>query len=127
MIPRRKERIQKRIHEVVANYILKKYQHKLSSSICVTQVAVTKDLRRAEIFIKSYGKNSNEKEDIQFLSRVAFDIQKEVGRNLDTRFCPQLKFLRDEVTDKVRTVDEIIFQLEEERKGSQERRPSFDP
>ncbi len=61
----------------------------------VTQVAASKDLKYAKVFISYYGDAALRRQCVEALNHAAGFVQKELGARLRLRFVPRLTFLED--------------------------------
>lgn len=64
-------------------------------SVTVTEVRVSPDLRHATVFVEPLG-GENADEVVQALNRHARFLRGHLGRAIELRFTPELKFLHDE-------------------------------
>jgi len=74
----------------------------------ITQVKVTKDLRRARIFFTSSGGRELAEQTAQgFRSAVGF-IKRHLGPRLGLRYMPELEFFYDESFDHGARIDQLL-------------------
>ena len=64
-------------------------------SVTVTEVRMSPDLRHATVFVEPLG-GGHAQEVVDGLNRHAKFVRGRLGRTVDTKFTPELKFLHDE-------------------------------
>lgn len=78
--------------------------------ITVTEVRVSPDLKNATAYIiKLQGKEMGSA--LTALNNEAFIFQKEIAKNLQTRFTPKLRFVGDDSFEKSARIEEILYNL----------------
>jgi ribosome-binding factor A len=78
-----------------------------ATTITVTEVRVSPDLKHATAYCISLGGNMME-ELLPALNEEAFNFQKEVNRQTQLKFTPKLQFRKDESFDKAMKLEGII-------------------
>ena len=112
---RRIQKIEKQIHQIVAQYIVTHFNGELSGFVSVSKIIVSGDLKKAKVFVTSYGEKPDENFNLQFLSDQAYKIQKQIAKEIRMRFCPKLYFFNDDQVNKVISVENLINKLESQR------------
>lgn len=79
----------------------------LDAPVTVAEVRVTPDLKQAKVFVMSLGGQDMEKI-LPALNAEANVFQKEIGRQMNMKFTPKVRFLRDESFDEAQKIDEIL-------------------
>ena len=69
--------------------------------VTVLKVEPTADLKEARVYISIFGKPGDRSKTLHALEDARGYIQKELGKNLETRYTPRLSFILDESQDKV--------------------------
>jgi ribosome-binding factor A len=64
-------------------------------SVTVSEVRMTPDLRHAMVFVEPLG-GANAKEVVDALNRHAKFLRGRLGRSIDMKFTPELKFMHDD-------------------------------
>ena len=68
-----------------------------SSIITVTKVKMSSDLRLAKIYLSIFGKNdTNEADEFKNIIKERKKIRYELGSSLQSKYVPQIKFIKDE-------------------------------
>jgi ribosome-binding factor A len=76
-------------------------------SVTVSEVRTSPDLRHAAAYCTPLG-GANAAEVIAALNRAAPHIRHLLGRKVDMRYTPALKFLADETFAEARRIDELL-------------------
>jgi len=78
-----------------------------TASVTVSEARMSPDLRHATVFVSALGQNDPEKV-AAALNRASGFLQKELGRQIDLKFTPKLKFLADDRFDEATHIDEVL-------------------
>jgi ribosome-binding factor A len=78
-----------------------------NASITVSEARMSPDLRHATVFVSALGQNDPEAV-AAALNRASGFLQKELGRQIDLKFTPKLKFLADDRFDEATHIDEVL-------------------
>jgi ribosome-binding factor A len=78
-----------------------------TASVTVSEARMSPDLRHATVFVSALGQSDPEKV-AAALNRAAGFLQKELGRQIDLKFTPKLKFLADDRFDEATHIDEVL-------------------
>lgn len=79
-------------------------------SVTVTEVRVAPDLKYATAYVMNLGGRGMD-EILPALNECAGYFQKEVARQLTTKFTPRIKFVGDEVFDHAEHIENILHNL----------------
>ncbi len=79
----------------------------LDAPVTVAEVRVTPDLKQAKVFVMSLGGQDMDTI-LPALNDEAHVFQKDIGRQLNMKFTPKVRFLRDESFDEAQKIDEIL-------------------
>ena len=77
------------------------------ASVTVSEARMSPDLRHAAVFVSALGQ-SNPEAVADALNRAAGFLQKELGRQIDLKFTPKLKFLADDRFDEATHIDALL-------------------
>jgi ribosome-binding factor A len=105
-------RVAEQIKHVLAESLMRSHFHNpvlldTATSVTVTEVRVSPDLKYATAFVISLG-GSNMEEILPALNDEAFALQKEINRQTQLKFTPKLQFRMDETFDKAQRLEGII-------------------
>ena len=81
-----------------------------ASSITVTEVRVSPDLKHATAYVMSLGGQAMD-EILPALNEEAFNFQKEINKQTQLKFTPKLQFRKDETFDKATKLEGIISNI----------------
>lgn len=76
-------------------------------SITVSEVRVSPDMKQASVYAAPLGGEAQE-ETIAALNRVAPYLRSLLGRKIQMKFTPALKFVSDETFDEARRIDALL-------------------
>ena len=108
-------RVGEQIKHVIADALSRGHFHEpvlmeKASSITVTEVRVSPDLKHATAYVMSLGGQLMD-EIMPALNEEAFNFQKEINRQTQLKFTPKLQFRKDETFDKAMKLEGIISNL----------------
>lgn len=114
----RQLRVSESIKRVLADYFSKgdftaDYEGemvRLSYPVTITQVRISADLQQAVISIMPLG-GANQQETVDFLNKIARPLRGYLGKHLQTRFTPSLKFVIDETFDQATRIESLLRQV----------------
>lgn len=115
---RRVLRVEKSLREVISSYLISGFREPLPAMVSIPQVRASKDLRNAKVYISIIGADESQEtqEDcLDILNESAFEIQRHVGKELKMKFCPKLKFYRDELQQEALRVEKIIHEISNDK------------
>jgi ribosome-binding factor A len=114
---RRLLRVEKQIREVVGTYLISGFHGELQGLVSVSRVSASRDLRQARVYISVMGEESEREASINLLRDNAYDVQSEINRKLQMKFCPKLSFFLDEGFHKMLKVEKILHDLKVSQPG----------
>lgn len=113
MPTRRQERIARLIKEVVSDAVASHLSDpRITGLISVTRVTVSPDLRNADVYLSIFGAKDSEKErTLEAMTHARARIQALLAAAMQSKFCPVLRFHKDEQFQKMletmRLIDEV--------------------
>jgi ribosome-binding factor A len=110
-----KARIAERIREGVSEVILYELKDPRIGFVTVLEVDVTADVKEAVVTISVLGTPAQQQLTLQAIEHSRGYIQGKVGRRIQTRNTPILRFKLDEKTEKLREMDDILDRIRRER------------
>ena len=114
--PRSKARIEARIHERAAHCVAFELADPRASFITLTRVEASDDLSSAKIYYSVYGTEADKNRVARMLVDASGFVRKQVGRVLNTRFIPALKWIYDDSIELDARMDQTIREaLERDR------------
>jgi ribosome-binding factor A len=76
-------------------------------SVTVTQVKPSPDMRHANVFVEPLG-GKNAKQIVTALNRHKAFLRGEMGRMIELKFTPELRFLEDESFSEAQKIEDIL-------------------
>jgi ribosome-binding factor A len=88
----------------------------------VMRVELSDDLRFARVFVRALGKVEEDERRglIRALGAAAGRLRGQVGRDLELRFAPELRFVYDDGAEAAERVDELLAEIARESQSSSE-------
>ena len=119
MPTRRQEKVARTVREAVSDAIANRLNDpRIEALVSVTKVEVAADLRSAEVFLSVFGGNdSANNRTFVAVEHARSRIRSLVGNRLGIKFCPILRFHRDEVFRKTLETMRLIDQVSNELKN----------
>ncbi|MCW3490841.1 30S ribosome-binding factor RbfA [Dethiobacter alkaliphilus] len=84
---------------------------RVTGLISVTDVAVTRDLRHAKLFISMLGSEEEQQETLSALSRAVGFIRSEIGKRIRLRHTPEISFHLDKSIEYGAHINKILADL----------------
>lgn len=82
------------------------------TSVTVTDVRVSEDLRDASVYVTVAGDEREHREALRALNHAAPYVRRQLGFLLNLRHTPALHFVRDTVEEQAQRVEELLESLE---------------
>ncbi|MGH7228654.1 MAG: 30S ribosome-binding factor RbfA [Nitrospiraceae bacterium] len=92
---KRATRVADQIRMEVADILMRKAKDPRVSSVTVTDVELTNDLRFARIYVTTLQEDDGESDVFEGLAKASGFIRAELGRRLSLRYTPELVFQKD--------------------------------
>jgi len=117
---RRADRVTQSVHRELDQLIRLELKDPRVGSVSITNVRMTRDLRRAQVTVTPLGGDGDGDETIEALTRAAGWLRGEVGRRLQLRNAPELTFLLDEHIDEAIRMTSMLAEMERQRESREE-------
>ncbi len=116
MKSRRQQKLQSMIKEVVSEAILNHLSDpRIKGLVSVTRVEVAADLRNADVYLSSFGKNREaQKATFTAIQGAGNRIRGFLARSMRSRHCPLLRFHMDDEFKKLLETYKIIDEAVDE-------------
>ncbi|MBC7900479.1 MAG: 30S ribosome-binding factor RbfA [Saprospiraceae bacterium] len=108
---RRPERLAVALKEEIAEVVGFELEDPRLSSVTVTDVTVTDDLRDAKVFVLVNGTDDEIKKILKALQHAAIFVRQQVAMNLSMRHAPHLFFVRDTAEENASKIGSILQDL----------------
>jgi ribosome-binding factor A len=116
----RAKRVAEGVREELAALVARDVKDPRAAGAVVTRVEMTADLRSAKVWIRLLEATDDagrRKELVDALTRAGGMLRREVTRRLALRAAPTLRFLYDEGVEKSTRVEELLAEIERERRS----------
>jgi ribosome-binding factor A len=111
---RRPDRVAEAIREEVATFLGEGVKDpRVTGLVTVTGVEVTRDLRRAKIFVSIMGTDAERAATVEGLASVAGHLRGRLGRALRLRVAPELDFVLDASIERAARIDTLLAQIKD--------------
>lgn len=109
-VTQRQLRVGEQVRQIISNYFLKETLSEpllINTSITVSKVMMSKDLKMAYVYIMSLGgTNINKVKDS--LNSNKFLFQKELGKKIKTKFTPKITFYVDDTFLEAEKINSLL-------------------
>ncbi len=85
--------------------------------VTVTDVEVSIDLRNANVYFSVLGSEEEAEKTMTALKRARKFINLELGKRLEMRYTPELRFVRDQTAQKAQRIEEILDRVQTQPPG----------
>jgi len=118
MPTRRQEKMARAVKEVVCDAVANRLSDpRIEGFISVTKVDMTPDLRNADVYLSIFGSNDTaQNKTFAAITHAKNRIQALLAGRLQSRFCPVLRFFKDEDFKKTLETMKLIDQAVKELK-----------
>lgn len=123
MPTRRQEKVARAIKESICDAIANHLSDpRIKGFVSVTAVETSPDLKRADVYLSVFGTKSETAANTTFIAinNSKSRIQSLLGKSLTGKFCPVLRFHKDEVFKKTLDTMKLINQAVNEFKDKEE-------
>ncbi|MDP9149602.1 MAG: 30S ribosome-binding factor RbfA [Myxococcota bacterium] len=115
----RVRRVADGVREELASLIAQEVRDPGAVGAIVTRVEMTSDLRGARVHVRLLEGGDVEarrRTVVEALGRASGMLRRELTRRLSLRFAPELRFHYDEGLDKTTRIEELLVEIERERR-----------
>lgn len=116
---RRLARIAERIREIVSQVVLYELKDPRIGFVTVLEARVTPDVKEATVLVSVLGSPDEKKRTMAALEHSRSYIQRRLGKALQTRNTPVLRFKLDESAEKMQELEAVFEKIRKERLGEQ--------
>ncbi len=111
MTSRRVQKAAEAIREVVSMAILTELQDPRVADVTVTYVEVSPDMRQAKVHVSVMGDDTKQKLCLHGLESSAGFLQTKIGKRIDTRYTPRLRFELDLGVKKSLAIAQLLHEV----------------
>lgn len=105
----RADRVASLIQQTLSGILTKNIKDPRLEMVVISHVKVSGDLKNAKIYYSTG--NTDRKTAAQGLKSASGYIKRELGKELDLRYMPDIQFLYDESFDRASRIDQILKSL----------------
>ena len=105
---RRTERLNGLIHEELSRIMLRVVKDPRVKGVTFTHVKVSKDLRHARIYYSFLGSDDERLNAHSGLKSARGVMRREIGRNLQLRYTPELEFFFDDSLEYAEHIEKLL-------------------
>ena len=120
----RAERIEELIREEVCEILREKVSDPRVGFVSVTGVEISPDLENASIYVSILGEEKKKAEAMSGLDSATGYIRVELGRRLELRLTPKIRFVRDDSIERGSKVLAVMSRLKNEHRVRKGKRTS---
>src|SRR5688572_23352274 len=113
---RRPERVADILRDEISQIVGYELEDPRLTMVTVTDVRMSENLRDANVFVTVTGNEEEHRLALAALRRAAPYVRKQLGLSLNLPRTPEIHFLRDSVEEKGDRVDQLLREIELERK-----------
>ena len=124
---KRADRVADQLRIEVADILAKKSKDPRLQCVTVTNVEVTSDLRLARVYVTLLGPQDDEPGIMKALNSAAGFVRSEIGRRLELRYTPEIKFWRDSSGPRAERILKILDTLPSPAKEDADSVPELSP
>ncbi|MEX2182588.1 MAG: 30S ribosome-binding factor RbfA [Gemmatimonadaceae bacterium] len=111
---RRPDRVGEAVREEVAAFIARDAKDpRITGLVTVTAVEMTRDLRRATVYVSVMGSDAEQAATLEGLASTAAHLRSRVGRALRLQFAPEIAFKFDESVARAARIEHLLAGLRE--------------
>ena len=117
MATRRQEKVARVVKEAVSDAITNRLNDpRIEGFVSVTRVEMATDLRSADVYLSVFGKgDAGQNKTFAAITHASSRIQSLLAGRLQSKFCPVLRFHRDEkfsrTLETMRLIDQAVSEL----------------
>jgi ribosome-binding factor A len=112
LVGHRHERIAEEIHHEIDIMLAGELKDpRLETSMTVTEVRVTPDLKKARIYVAIEGTPKEQADALKGLEAAAGYIRRDIAERLRMRRYPELKFIHDHSIKEAERIEELLRQV----------------
>ncbi len=111
---KRADKVADLIKAELSEILLRQINDPQVKGITVTNVKVTDDLRQARVFFVRMGENVCSEETIKGLHRAVGFLRRELGKRLQLRYVPEIKFMFDESFEYGDRIDRLLVEIKKD-------------
>jgi len=113
---RRPEQLAELIREEVSQIVGYELDDPRVEAVVVTDVRVSENLRDASVYVTAAGTEGEKAAALKALQHAAPYVRRQLSILLNLKYTPELHFVRDTVEESAARVNELLSEIEKERR-----------
>ena len=113
MQSKRSNRVAELLKREISKILVEDIKDPDISIVTITYVKISDDLKFAKIYFTVLGDKTLRQKTQQGLNRATAFIRSEIGRRVNLKYNPELKFYYDTVTDYVENLENLFLKIKE--------------
>ncbi|MGB9613499.1 MAG: 30S ribosome-binding factor RbfA [Candidatus Margulisiibacteriota bacterium] len=118
----RQERVAELIQQEVSDILHTRVFDPRIGFVSITGVEMSADLKNASIFVSILGEEGKKREAMEGLKSATGFIQRELGRMLQLKTTPKIRFVRDDSLERGSRVLDILTKIKHEKDLAKDKR-----
>ncbi len=110
MPTQRQERVNNLLQYEISEIVRREMQDPRLGFLTITGVAVSVDLRYADVFVSVLGTKKESSDTLKALTRARGFIRSHLGPRLDLRYTPELRFKLDQTAVHAQHIEQLLKQ-----------------
>lgn len=111
---RRSERVGGLLLQEISRVVLREVKDPRVAGVTLTSVRVSGDLRFARVFFSVVGGAERQREVLKGLQSAKGMIKRELGRNLDLQYMPDIEFVFDDSMEYAQHIEELLRKIRDQ-------------
>lgn len=107
----KQERMAERIREILSTLLLTEINDPALQEVTVTEVRLDRELEYATIYVNALGDEDSRSEVMAGLRRAVGFLRREVGKRVQLRRVPELRFVWDESLSRADGIEKLLDSL----------------
>ena len=108
---RRSQRVADLVRAELSRLVLLEARDRTLHTVTITDVEMPPDLKSARVYFSCLGGDDDRAKALQALRRAAGFLRREVGKNCELRYAPELHFSDDRSLEQGARVEELLAQV----------------
>ena len=110
----RAQRVAQAVRAEIADLLTRGVKDPRVGFVSIMDVRMSPDLRYANVYVSLLGTDKEKKSSLIGLRQAAGWIRRELGKKLELRLTPEVRFFEDTTLDRVYHLEEVFKQIHEE-------------
>jgi len=113
MHAKRATRVAELLKREISSMLLHEIKDPQISLVTITNVKMSDDLKSSKIYFTVLGDESRREDTLKGLDRAKNFIKSEIGKRLNLRYVPEIKFYYDTITDQIENLENLFSKIKE--------------